>query len=89
MSRTIADPGRIDELASGFCRSAVLKANEICPVTSERWSLIRLMAIFNNLADDYILTLLTENAQKGDAGAENRLFEILRKKLMERLSYKR
>jgi hypothetical protein len=89
ISRTAADPGEINLLASGFCSSAVQKINDICPTTHTRWSMVRLMSIFNNLLDDYILNLLTEKAKKGNREAENRLFEILRVKLIERTAMKR
>lgn len=72
-----------------ICEKAIAKIKRICPLTDSGWSLKRAINVFHNVVDDHIANSLTELAKKGDSEAENMLFEIIRKKLIERVAFKR
>ena len=66
-----------------ICRKAIEEIKTLCPVDNDQWSLMRAVHILRNITDDFIMNMLVDLARKGNAEAENLLFTIIRKKLIQ------
>jgi len=73
----------LEAITIEVCEKAIEEIKTICPVGKVQWSLIRAVHILRNIIDDFILNTLLDLARSGDEEAENILFSILRKKLMQ------
>jgi len=77
------------EKSHEICQHAIAELKRLYPISSTKWSLDRSMSVLHNVLDDFITQVLIDLAKKNIAGAENLLFSILRKKLMERIKKNR
>ena len=68
---------------------AIKEVKTICSFGNPEFSLIQAMNILRNILDTTITNLLAGLAKEGNKEAENILFAIIRKKLMERIILKR
>lgn len=68
---------------------AIKEVKTLCSFCNPEFSLIQAMNILRNILDTAITNLLSGLAKKGNNEAENMLFSIIRKKLMERIILKR
>lgn len=78
----------LDEKSREICQCAVDKVKALYPFNNPQWSLMSAMSVLQNVLDGFIIETLTDMAKKGDSKAENWLFAIIRKKLMERVKSK-
>ncbi len=77
-----------EEKSLEVCQNAIAEVKRLYPLSSTKWSLRRAVNVLHNIVDDFITNSLTDFAKNGDAEAENLLFIIIRKKLMERIAIK-
>ena len=81
----------LEEMSREICQEAIEEIKKLCPIHNAQWSLISAIHILRNITDDFIMNTLVNLARNEDAEAENLLFSIIRKKLMqwiERRSWK-
>ena len=71
------------------CQFAIKEVKEICSFGNPEFSLIQAMNILRNIVDTTITNLLANLAKEGNQEAENILFSIIRRKLIERIIMKR
>ncbi|MBN2030861.1 hypothetical protein JW824_11540 [bacterium] len=72
-----------DETIREICEEAIEEIKTLCPIDSAHWSLIRAMHILRNITEDFIMNTLFNLARNGNLEAENQLFSIIRKKLIQ------
>jgi len=75
--------GCTEGMSREICQRAVEEIKTICPIGNEQWSLMRAIHILRNITDDFIMNMLVDLARNGNAEAENLLFTIIRKKLIQ------
>ena len=73
----------LETITLEVCEKAIKEIKKICPIHNVQWSLIRAVHILRNIVDDFILDTLLDLARNGDEEAENLLFSIIRKKLIQ------
>jgi len=79
----------IDKRSHEVCQYAIKEVKKLCPFGTPNFSLIPIMNVLHNILDTVITNLLADLAKKGNLEAENQLFSILRKRLMERITMRR
>ncbi len=79
----------LNKKSDDVCRYAIEEVRRLCPLCNPGFSLMQIMKVLHNILDTVITNSLTDLAKKGNPKAENLLFEIIRKKLMERIIKKR
>ena len=70
------------------CQTSINNLKRVLPISSQNWSMKRAVIFLHNDIDDFIIMTLTDLAKAGDSAAENSLFMMIRKKLMERIVMK-
>jgi len=78
----------IDVKCREVCDNAIEKVMRLYPLTSERFSLKRAVAVLHNVLDDFIANALFKLAKEGSRIAEESLFSLIRKKLIIYLNSK-
>jgi hypothetical protein len=85
----LANGVSIDKKSYEVCQYAVNEVRRLCPLCNPNFSLMQVMTVLHNVLDTVITNSLVDLAKEGNPKAENLLFEILRKRLMERIIKKR
>jgi len=70
-------------------QTTINNLKRLFPLTQKKWSMQSAVNVLHNDIDDFITKALTKLARAGDTAAENSLFMMIRKKLMERITQKR
>ncbi len=79
----------LNKMSNEICQFAIQEVRRLCPLCDPDFSLMQVMSVLHNVLDTVITNTLADLAKKGNRKAENKLFEIIRKKLMERVIKKR
>jgi|GEM_PF-3124643 len=85
----LANGVSLDKKSDEVCQYAIEEVRRLCPLCNPNFSLMQVMKVLHNVLDTIITNSMVALAKKGDREAENVLFAILRKKLMERIIKKR
>lgn len=85
----LANGTSLDNKSYEVCQYAITEVRRLCPLSNSDFSLMQVMNVLHNILDTVITNSLADLAKKGDPEAENLLFSIIRKKLMERIIKKR
>ncbi len=79
----------LDEKSQEVCHHAINEVKKLCPLSNSNFSIVQAGNVLHNILDTFVTNALVELAKKGDKEAEELLFSILRKKLIERITKKR
>jgi len=79
----------LDKKRDEVCQYALGEVKRLCPVCNPNFSLMQVMNVLHNILDTLVTNSMAELAKKGNQKAEDLLFAILRKRLMERIIKKR
>ncbi len=85
----LANGVSLDKKSYEVCQYAMSEVKRLCPLCNPNFSLIQVMNVLHNVLDTVITNSLVDLAKKGNSAAENLLFSIIRKKLIERIIKKR
>ena len=85
----LANGVNLDKKSSEVCQFALREVKKLCPLCNPNFSLMQVMNVLHNVLDTVITNSLVDLSKKGSPEAENQLFKIIRKKLMERIIKKR
>jgi len=85
----LANGVSLDKKSYEVCQYAMNEVRKLCPISNPDFSFIHVINVLHNVLDTIISNSLVELAKKGDSEAENLLFSIIRKRLMERIIKKR
>ncbi len=79
----------LDKKSHEVCQYAMSEVKILCPLCNPNFSLMQVMNVLHNVLDTIITNSMVALAKKGNREAENLLFMILRKRLIERIIKKR
>jgi len=85
----LANGVSLNKRSDEVCQYAIEEVRRLCPLCNPNFSLMQVMNVLHNVLDTVITNSLADLAKKGNPRAENLLFEIIRKKLLERIMKKR
>ena len=85
----LANGVSLDKKCIEVCQYAISEVKRLCPLCNPNFSLMQVMNVLHNVLDTVITNSMVALAKKGNQKAENVLFAILRKRLMERIIKKR
>jgi len=85
----LANGVSLDNKSHEVCQFALSEVKRLCPLCNPNFSLMQVMNVLHNVLDTVITNSMVDLAKKGNQEAENLLFTILRKRLMERIIKKK
>ena len=85
----LANGTSLDQKSHEVCQYALKEVKSLCPLGNPNFSLMQVMSVLHNVLDTIITNSLVDLAKKGNPDAENLLFSIIRRRLMERIIKKR
>lgn len=87
--RIIIERINLDKSRQEICQGAIQEVKMLCSVSNPAFSIVQTINVLHNVLDTFITNKLVELAKQGSPEAEDLLFSILRKKLMERITNKK
>ncbi|UCE04554.1 MAG: hypothetical protein JSW07_13095 [bacterium] len=79
----------LDERSREVCQVAIKEVKRVCPLSTSKFTMVKAINVLHNVVETFVTNSLVSLAKKGDTKAEDALFSILRKRLMERITKKR
>lgn len=79
----------VAEESNAICDFAISEVKRLFPIGHPRFSIVWAVNVLHNVIDNFITNSLVDIAKEGDPDAEDQLFSLIRKKLMERINRKR
>jgi len=81
----LKDGINLEQKSQEVCQYAIDEVKKLCPLRNPGFSLMQVMNVLHNILDTVVTNALADLAKRGNKEAENLLFDIIRKKLLERI----
>ena len=79
----------VAEESDAICDFAISEVRRLFPINHPKFSIVWAVNVLHNVVDNFVTNLLVDIAKDGDPEAEDQLFSLIRKKLLERINRKR
>jgi hypothetical protein len=79
----------VAEESDAICDFAISEVRRLFPINHPKFSIMWAVNVLHNVVDNFVTNLLVDIAKDGDPEAEDQLFSLIRKKLLERINRKR